>query len=239
MKTLTVICPSRGRPILIRDMLDSFMATSNDSTRMVVYISQEDPALAEYKKTIKKYNPLFVKFVIGPRKHITEVYNMFSVGDSSDYFSTLNDDHFFVTKDWDRKLIEIVETQGQGWGIAGADDKLTNWAECKHPSGCVISGNIVQTLGYLMHPSLRHIGTDTYLMKISEGINRLFLTRDVVIEHRHWINGIRKMDDNYKWVYGKEEQEHGAIAVRNYLFNHYENDIKKLKEAMEKDGVKV
>jgi len=234
-KNVLAICPSRGRPILIREMIDTFLRTRNEGTDLVIYVAEDDPTLPDYVNTFKRFeNNLGISLQWGPRKFIAQVYNEFAMANLDyKYFSTLNDDHVFITQDWDKKLIKLVEDMG-GWGIAGADDLLTDWEKCKHPSGCVISSNIVRTLGYIMYPGLRHIGTDTFLAKIAEGIGGLVLTRDVVIEHRHWLNGRRPLDDNYSWVYGKEEQVFGWNAVQDYLFNHYEKDLQKLKEAMKK-----
>jgi hypothetical protein len=65
-----------------------------------------------------------------------------------------------------------------------------------------------------------------------QGIGRLFLAKEIVIEHRHWLNGRRKLDENYRWVYGKEEQEYGAKALQEYLYNYFQDDIIKLRTAM-------
>jgi hypothetical protein len=138
---------------------------------------------------------------------------------------------------WDKLLMDIVNTRGQGWGIAGAKDGLTDWSKCRHPSGCVISGNLPRTLGYIFHPVFRHIGTDTFLARVADGINRLYLTETVFIEHRHWLNGKRPMDENYRWVYGKEEQDYGWAAVTKYLHEYLEQDLAKLRAAMEADGI--
>jgi len=240
MKTLSVICPSRGRPHIIKDMLQSFYeTTSGEHTKLLVYLNEDDTSLPEYEKVLASFDSPFLDVVIGPRKFIVEVYNMGACLDVCDYYAPINDDHVFITPDWDRKLIDVVETKGSGWGVACADDLLTDWSKCTHPSGCVISGNIARTLSYLIHPAIRHIGTDTYLMKMANGIKRLFMERDIVIEHRHWINGQRPMDANYRWVYSNEEQEWGRTAIRHYLFNAYRADMEKLYKAMEADGVIV
>ena len=215
-------------------MLDSFEATRSDKTDLIIYLNDDDPTLIEYRELFAEKYFSFAVVVIGPRQYIADTFNEFSLAHPEyDYYMPFNDDHFFVTPQWDEKLINIVESHG-GWGIAGADDKLTDWVTCQHPSGCVISGNIIRTLGYMVPPGIRHIGIDTFLARIAQGIDRLYLTRDVVIEHRHWLNGHRKIDDNYKWVYGEEEQKHGTEAVKEYLFSQYWRDVAKLQEAMRK-----
>jgi len=234
-KTLLSICPSRGRPDTLKDMLESFAETRSDKSDLIVYLNDDDPKLPEYRTMLAENYFKFAVVVIGPRKFIAEVFNEFSLAHPEyDYYQPFNDDHYFHTYHWDEKLIDIVEEKGKGWGIACADDLLTDWANFKHPSGCVISGNIIRTLGYMIPPGVRHIGIDTVLGKLAQAIDRLWFTRDVIIEHRHWTNGRRKIDDNYKWVYGTEEQNHGKRAVQMYLLTEFKKDVEKLREAMNK-----
>lgn len=239
---LLAICPSRGRPDTLIQMIHSFAAT-RESANLVVYLNEDDSKIEEYIREMKDFgywhcpDPLeWLKVCTGPRKYIAEVYNMYAEAlHVYDYYCTLNDDHFCVTPGWDKKLIDIVEEKGNGWGIAAAEDKLTDWKTCHHPSACAVSGKMIRALGYLVWPGIRHIGVDTYLMKISEAINRLYHAPEVVVEHRHWINGKRSMDENYKWVYGQEEQRYGENAIRTYLSHHFANDVKKLKDAIAKE----
>lgn len=235
MSEILAICPSRGRPQVLKEMLVSFFSTMSPGTCLIVYLNDDDPKLPEYKDVIAPFvtDHEMLRVEVGPRKYIAEVFNeYFWQFPDFQYYMTMNDDHIYITPNWGEKLAEIVEKQGGGWGIAGADDYLTDWETCQHPSACVISGKMTRALGYIVWPKIRHIGIDTFQMKVAQGIKRLFLTRDVVIEHRHWSNGKRPMDDNYKWVYASEEQNHGLAAVQEYLLTQYHEDIKKINDAI-------
>lgn len=228
-KSLLVIVPSRGRPELCREMVESFLRTKSERTAMVVYLNTDDPKINDYRLS---EDPSIV-VLRGPRKYIAEVFNRYSkLNPDFDYYANLNDDHFFVTPGWDEKLIEINEKEMNGWGIACADDKLTDWSKHPHPSGCVISGKAIRLLGWIAPPGTRHIGIDVIQGKLFGGLGLLRFTKDVVIEHRHWINGMRPMDDNYRWVYSPEEQGHGDDAVQKYLYGQFKSDVEKLKRAM-------
>ena len=121
--------------------------------------------------------------------------------------------------------------------MAAAEDHLTDWDNWQHPSGCVLSGNIPRTLGYFVWPKIHHIGTDDYFQHLLQGINRLFHVPEILIEHRHWVNGKGLLDANYKWVYGVEEQNYGKAAFLEYYTTQLKQDIAKLKEAMKKEGI--
>jgi len=217
-------------------MIESFLATRSVGTNLLIYLNEDDPRLHEYQY-VSQYaiRELGVSMAVGPRKFIAEVYNLYATSFDYPYYAPVNDDHYFITPGWDQKLINILEEKGQGWGIAMADDKLTDWDKFLHPSGCIVSGKMVRTLGYMVYPKIQHIGIDVMLMKLCKGINRLFPTRDVVIEHRHWINGKRTIDDNYRWVYGDAQQTYGNEAVREYMFKQYKTDVAKILTAIENE----
>ena len=225
MSKILAMCPSRGRPKLLEEMLESFHRTKSKDTCMVVYLNEDDPKLPEYRREYRDE----VLLIVGPRKYLSEAYNLiFKEFPDKDYYVPINDDHFFVTPEWDKKLIEVVETKGRGWGLAAAEDYLTDWDKWPHPSGCVISGNIPRTLGYFIWDKIQHIGIDDYLQYLMQGIGGLFHVPEVVIEHRHWINGKRFLDENYKWVYSQEQSAYGRKMVQEYLRDHLNSDVLKL-----------
>ena len=216
--------PSRGRPGRLTEMIRSCRATTDAD--IVVYLNEDDDKLSQYKDVDAIVH-------VGPRRHLAEAYNfLVEQHPNYDYFAPLNDDHICITPAWDTKLIDIVEREGQGWGLAAAEDHLTNWAEYEHPSGCVVSGNIPRTLGYFIWPEIQHIGIDCYFMHLMRGIKRLFFTRDVVIEHRHWMNGKALLDSNYKWVYNHKQFVYGMGKVEEYMSHQYFIDLHKLEQAM-------
>ena len=234
MKRLLSICPSRGRPELLKEMLQSFDANKSEGTDIVIYVSEEDPRLEDYKPILKDYN-----HQIGPKKYLVEVANMFSVDMYPDYefYQLINDDHFVITPHFDELLMRAVRDKGHGWGVCTPNDLLTDWARWQHPSAEVVSGNIIRTLGYYIYPRFQHMGCDDYMQMMSQSIRRLWRLNDVVIEHRHWVNNRRNMDDNYKWAYSDKQQVYGMRILDEYKRLHYATDIQKLKDAMKAEGV--
>jgi len=193
---------------------------------MIVYLNDDDPTLGDYD--LPKSED--VRVLVGPRQYIAQTFNQFCVV-PADYYANLNDDHLFVTDRWDEKLIDRNESEMRGWGIACANDHLTNWNAHPHPSGCVISGKATRVLGWIAPPGTRHIGIDVIQGRLFGALGLLRFDPAIVIEHRHWVNGMRPMDENYQWVYGREEQAHGDEAVRRYMTGEYRTDLEKLKKA--------
>ena len=233
MKNLLSICPSRGRPTQLRTMIKSFEATKSPGTDLVVYLNVDDPKLPEYEEVLAGR-----EFVVGRRLYLVEAINrMWRACPDYPFYQVVNDDHVYITTQWDTKLIDIIRARGKGWGIACPNDLLTNWTLWKHPSAEVISANIPRALGYFIWPKIRHIGTDTVLGRLGMGIDRMWRDESIIIEHRHWSIGKSLLDENYKWVYGADEQGYGRMRVGEYLSHQLSLDIEKVKQAMGEEDV--
>ncbi|MEI8350067.1 MAG: hypothetical protein WCI77_07925 [Candidatus Omnitrophota bacterium] len=230
---LLVICPSRIRPVRLKEMLQSFDATKSEGTDIVVYVADDDPTIEEYKSLLQGRN-----LVIGRRRHLVEVLNYISceLYPWLAYYGEINDDHIYRTPGWDKVLINALEARGGGWGIAcGTDHINDNWYKFRHPSACVISGKMVRTLGFFVLPLLQHMWTDVFLRDISEGIGRLYFCPEVVTEHMHISTGKARNDANYKWVYSPEQMKFGQENYEKWKREHYIQTIDKLKKAIEND----
>jgi hypothetical protein len=214
------------------EMLVSFEQTKSPGTEIAIYLSEDDPWLAEYKKFVDQYT-----HIIGPRRYQAEVFNMFpALYPGVKFYGAINDDHVYLTKGWDRIFMEAIEIQGRGWGMACGNDLLTDWKRFQYPSAEIISGNIIRTLGYYVWPEFRHIGIDFANGLLFSTLKKLFHFPDIIIEHRHVSNNKAAQDDNYKWIYGPEEQEYGHGKEAEYTAKILPRYIKLIQEAIAKEG---
>ena len=234
---LLIVCPTRGRPELLARMLGSFDATRSPGTDIVIVAGEDDPRLDDYLPLLRGR-----RAVVGPRRFLVQTFNdcTTKLFPGTPYYGEVNDDHFYRTRGWDKTFIDMINDRGNGWGIACGNDMIqTNWHAFSHPSACVISGNIIRTLGHFVWPKLLHLFTDVYLRDLSRGIGRLFYTPEVVIEHRHWVNGRVKFegDENYKWIYSQEQQKAAYATHQKWLQKDKDREIGLLRTAMEREGV--
>jgi len=230
MKLLS-ICPTRNRPELLKQMLESYRLTKTVDAEMFVYVSEDDPRLNDYREV---FNIFGVKNIIAERRSVVKVLNYVSTElyPGIEYYQEVNDDHIYRTRGWDKAFINKIEQAGKGWGIACGNDLMPEpWGIARHPSAAVISGNIVRTLGCFVLPAFDILYIDTYLRDIAEGINALYRMPEIVIEHFHWLNGRRKKDKNYDAVYAREMYSKFTPIYFNWAKYQRAQDIKKLKEA--------
>lgn len=229
---LLSFCPTRGRPHKLKDLLESFDKTKSVGTEMLVYVAHNDDCLEEYKNVLNGRN-----FVIGEKNRcLVEVVNHITceLYPNMPYYQCLNDDHYIHTKGFDNILIDKIQRDGKGWGIAFGRSLVNEdiWKTFRHPSAEVISGNIPRTLGYYCTPLLQHLQADTFCRDIGEGINKIFRVMEVVIEHRHFINGKSEMDEGYRNVYSKEQQKIGWDRYAEYNNVYFNRDIDKILKAI-------
>lgn len=242
MNTLISICPTRNRPQLAKRMFDSWLSTRTLASKLVLYVADNDPSLEEYKRIFSHTDML--DFIVGPQMTVIDVFNAGCTKWYPDalYYQACNDDHVYRTAAWDRKLIQSIEDKG-GWGIACPWDKLdADWYTNQHPSAEVISSNIIRTLGHYFLPKLKHLGADEYLKEVGLGINRLWLVRDVVIEHMHVVCGKAPEDDNYRAVYSAASARYRYEVLMQWRMSGQKDaEIKKLNAAIAsvKEGVMV
>lgn len=231
MRLLT-FCPTKNRPDRLQRMLESWDRTHSDGSEMFVYVSHEDPQLERYKEVLAGR-----QYMVGEKPRcLVEIVNHVAceLFPGEKYYQCINDDHFIHTQGYDNVLINAIERKGDGWGIAFGRALVNeeNWHKFRHPSAEIISGNIVRTLKYFCTPMVKHIGADTFVRDIGEGINRFFYEKSVIIEHEHFVNGKADFAD-YAEHYAPDVMEKAGTAYRQYVMHHLHRDIDALRFEME------
>jgi Glycosyltransferase like family len=224
---LLVMCSSHNRPDRVQDTIKSFNETKSEGTELIIYVGENDPKIEEYRKALKELNQ---KHIIGPYKTMVEVLNCLSCEYYPDlpYYAEVNDDHIYRTKSWDKKLIEAIDKK-KGWAISyGFTENL--------PTAIMISGKLVKTLGFFLPPNFLHTFVDNYILDIGNALDLLIQVPDVVVDHMHYIFGKAELDDNYKFVSQASTLIKGEEDFRYWRENCRENDINKIKTAMEQEN---
>ena len=200
-RDLLVIVPSRGRPERLAIMIDACLDLAEMNTRIAVGIDLDDPARWEYD-ALRARAQVFT----GERQSLSGWTNMLAraLGGSYGAIASFGDDHLARTPGWDRLLLEALATPG----IAYGDDKHQGE---RLPTAPVISSEIVEALGWMCEPSLRHFCVDTVLKDLGTATGCLRYVPEVVIEHMHPHGGKAQTDQTYL-----DAGEHGEGWVRDW-----------------------
>jgi hypothetical protein len=195
-----VITPSRGRPQRLRTMLDACLELSGPGTDIAIGCDDDD--VDHYRDiAIRFADRGHVRWFHGTRTGLTGWTNRLaslytrSDGEPVRYraFASLGDDHIPRTQDWDRLLLEAIDRMG-GTGIAYGDDLTMREQLATAP---VISADIVEALGWMCEPSLRHMYVDNVWGDVGREAGCLAYVPEVVIEHVHWRAGKAPPDRVY------------------------------------------
>jgi len=226
LNKLLIICPSRIRPDRIQEMLMSFDETKSEGTDLVIYLSHCDPRLEEYKVSLAGRN-----YIVGDRLPISGVYNYCSSKyPDYQYYGEVCDDHIYRTKGWDRILIDEIESHG-GWGMAWGWGQI-HAREVRLPQAVVMSGNLVKALGFFSTPIITSAYNDRFAIDLCDALNCGFYRPDVIVEHKHALNGKAPMDDNYRWVLSSETLDKGKKQYEEWRNFYMADDIARVRKAM-------
>lgn len=202
---LVVIVPSRGRPRAARELVKSFRETCTAKTALVFAVDEDDPTLPEYGDLIRKcYGmklPVRVNLCQGENKSHTMVEilnttaNFLSEGSIADpvfAIGFMGDDHRPRTKGWDTAYIE--ELRHPGVGIVYGNDLLQSRAL---PTQCAMRREMLQALGFMAPPTLRHMYVDNFWKDLGQATGCLRYLEDVVVEHLHPVAGKAEWDEGH------------------------------------------
>jgi hypothetical protein len=224
---LICTCPSRGRPKLLKQMLESFYKTKSPNTDIGIYIDKDEPLMSEYDDILFGKYPYYVL----PRIPVAQAHNFIvNQNPNYDFYMPINDDITFITPGWDKILIDAINNKGEGWGISYPDDSTENW---KHnlPTFGMMSGNIVKTIGHLYPLELKISFGDNFLLDIGRAMGRLFYCSNAVIRHtppgicaQAYVPGDLRLNP----ALHKEEE----LAYARYIDNKLDSDLSKIFEAI-------
>lgn len=228
MVRLLVLCPSRGRPGRLKEMLNSFIDTQTCS-RIKVFLDNDDPWIEEYHQAIGNK----CSFTIDFRKSTTEIMNeAVKLCQHHDYYMVTNDDFIFHTKAWDSLLISAIEQRG-GVGIAYGNDLLSG---IQLPTTSVISGNIIRAIGWIQLPGLKHLYGDNVWRGIGIKAGCLIHHKGVIIEHKHAFKDRSLLDEGYIRVNSKEMYRHDEKVFMDWMADGMVECVEKVKKLKDEDG---
>lgn len=211
---MLVICPSRGRPGNIVELVGCWSATSADA-RLVVCVDDDDPYLHEYRRL-----PLRVEH--GPRRSLGGWLNwMAASAEHYDIVGFVGDDVRPRTPNWDA----LIAAAMPAYGVVYGDDGHQHERMPTHP---FIDARIIRRLGFIAPPGIEHLYLDDFWKAVGEHLGTLTYLPDVVLEHMHPHAGKAAMDDGYAAVNSRAAYKAGKDAFGRYMRSQFAADMERL-----------
>lgn len=230
---LIVVIPSRGRPGQAAALVDAIRDTSGVNTFCAVAVDADDPALPDYYQALRNRAIGSVVEVEGDGGHVGAINAganaalKWSPGVKA--IAKLDDDHMPKTNGWAKLLLEALD--GIGGGIVYGDDLLQH---SRLPTAPVISASIVEALGWMALPSLRHMYCDNVWLELGNAAQCLKYVPWVQIEHRHFLNGKAPVDPTYELSNNDERYAVDGAAFRAWMTGGLAADVAKVRAALGK-----
>jgi len=171
---ISILCPSRGRPLLAKKMMESARKTARKQPEILFYVDDDDPTKDEYLS-------LGLPVVLGPNVPTPVAYELLAGQANGDMFLIMGDDCVFQTQDWDVHMKEAVKPE---WKRDNAYIvSVYDGRELNSHGHFAIGRGWRDALGYILPPVFRHWATNMFTTDIAERIGRLAYLPDVVLMH--------------------------------------------------------
>jgi hypothetical protein len=232
---LLVLCPSRGRPERIMEMLKSYEATVDfDHTRLRILLDKDDKDARKYARNL----PSWAEGVTYDRQydhtHTTEIINRaFMQENDYEFYSVINDDIEFLTYGWDKSFCNkgkistgIDDTMVRHYG----KDFVSQINIEGFPILSGIDGDIARAIGYMQYPKFKHSCGDNFWYWIAKRLDCLHIDKDIHWNHKSHYFGEGEADETYKrtYVYGSNTADDYAVYI-DWLKYKIHKDIEKIK----------
>lgn len=180
MKTIGVICPTRGRPDLARRMYQSAMDTSTDAD-VFFYVCHDE---------VDRYERVDL---VGPDQSVVWKFNLLAEQFPRPLMMMMTDDVVFETKGWDDRIKEeFLKHPDRLLCVCphdGRDERSrTFWT---------VSQEWISTLGYFMPPFFMTFYSDSWVSELAERAGRLVYLPEIVCRHTKVQDATRLLTRGY------------------------------------------
>lgn len=238
MKTLSLLCPTRGRATLATRYAKSICdtATYPDRCEVLFYVDNDDPTMEQYIKLfdVLRDTKVFKRLglITGPRKSVSVSWNDLALQSEGDILIMGNDDIVFATEGWDVRLEqEAAKYSDDIYCLFFHDTVHNNPTFCAFP---MVSRKWYETLGYFTPGVFDFQYNDTWISDLADRIGRKRKISDVVMEHRHWKTKKGKTDGTQEHDIARYTlKTDGLIYDRSDMVAKRIADAEKLRKVMQ------
>lgn len=222
---ISLLCPTRGRPLSVARLATSIRDTASGSipVELICYVDDDDAPMKVAVNTLPG-----IKFVVGPRMMLSEYWNELTKKARFDLIMLAADDMVFRTHGWDELVIDIFAGYPDRILLVHGDDLGPNGKS--FATLPIVSRRWIETIGYFTPPGFPGDFADTWLNDVADMIGRKVLA-PFVVEHMHHIWRKAQYDQTYKEKDIKQRLHNSPQVYVNRL-NERQRDAAKLKAVM-------
>lgn len=193
---IKILIPTRDRPRILWRLVQSWLATSdNSNSDLVIIIDKDQKEL--YKGFSTAIFPGIIvvalekKYMLAPK--LNTVARGVIRGDFGKALGVgfMGDDCVFRSDDWENRVYDKLILNK---GLVYCNDLLKGE---EVPNNVFIHTEIIKKLGFMCPPVLQHYYIDNYWKDLGIRINNIHYFPDIIIEHMHHANQKAEKDALY------------------------------------------
>lgn len=216
---ISLLCPSRNRPKRFEMFVKSVRATAKN-VEILLCLQTDDLLIKDYDDSLADvviFHPGGV--------NLGDYYNELGRIAKGDILFMAADDMTFKTNRWDEMLLSKMPPDGIA---AFSFDHCRGGIGHPHPG---ISRRWYEVTGRVTCSHFKHWGSDKWLSDLGTAIDRLIYVNEIKAPHAKNFDGkTRESGTKHNWGPGKD----ACIREIEAVELDFQNDIRKLKEAIEK-----
>jgi hypothetical protein len=219
MNPILVIVPTRNRNTQHKEFAETFLKNSVASDLVFVLDQDNEKTYDRLPGVMYKIHNTQSTGLCEPLNHTAVAY-----ADQYRYIGFMGDDSRPRTFRWDQLMLD--EMKKKPLSVAYGNDLLQGE---KLPTAILMSSVIIQKLGYMAPPTLRHQWSDLFWLDLGQKLGTLTYFPNIIIEHLHHSVGKSSTDQTYIDATNRLIRRHDRDAYKKYYQEQFAKDIEKLK----------
>ena len=203
--TLTVLCPSFGRPDAARELYETFHATARANTELRFLVWENDETRFEYPPNTSFY----------PEKKMVARVNGFFPSRRVEFVGWVADDNRFETPAWDYEVFSALRLRSGG--VVYGNDVVSPGSK---PSHVFMDVRIPNALGWFLLPTLRSTFFDDVWEQIGRGLGTLQYLPQIKVNHLY-------VEKDNRSDFGKDKEEY-----ERWVRHDLDNDLARIRRAL-------
>lgn len=205
MAKISLLCPTRGRPKHIKQLITSITSTVNDldHIELLVAYDKDDEVTIRELNNISTLNKPYSFYGRERSDWLNkDYYNWLAEKAIGDYLFIIGDDVRFLSKDWDKLLIERTEIFLRDKLDRIAYITMEDGTEASHCCFPVVTKEAFKVLKMVLHPQLMSWGADRTIHEIygHPTIMREINIPEIRLEHLSYHDGKAPFDETAKSI---------------------------------------
>lgn len=201
-KTISLLCPTRGRPKQAIRLMRSIRRTAAVPKRieLLFYIDSDDEEKDRYlalldRAKAKLEGSIKCEAFVGDPISVSKSWNILAEKSRGDFLAMANDDQVYVDFGWDVRLEKEAEKFPDQIYCFCFNVGHQASSEGAFP---IVSRRWVDALGYFTPGIFQFAANDMWIMDIAKSIDRFYYFSDVLVEHLHCVYKKSRYDKTYK-----------------------------------------